>query len=229
MFLSDDNPADDLVELDAAQARHARRVLRLTDGEQVEVFDGHGGVGCGILTGGPSTTRVRLERIWREPPSRPRIELAVAFPKGGRVDDLVAQLSQLGADALIPLCTRRSVVRPRDAKLSRLAQQAIEHARQCRRAHLLEIEPVADLDDVLARPCDLLLVADPQGQAMADLAGRLAAAAVVRVLIGPEGGWSDEELERVRRRAAVPWRFGPHVMRIETAAAAAAAILRQSC
>lgn len=225
-----------VVDLDADQARHARRVLRLEDGAHVEVFDGRGRIGQGRLTtgaGGRKTTAVCLERVWTEPPATPRIEIAAALPKGSRVDDLVGQLSQLGADLLIPMRTRRSVVDPRPAKLDRLALQAIEHARQCRRAHLLAVDAVTTLDQVLQRPCDRLLLADPRGDRLDVLEPRASSAptepAVVRVLIGPEGGFTDEEEAAILDHAARRWCFGPHVMRIETAAAAATAILRDRC
>lgn len=214
------------IELDAEQTRYARRVLRLRDGEEVEVFDGRGAVGQGRLRTSDGRTGVALDRLWHEPHARPRLEIAVALPKGSRVDDLVGQLTQLGADVLIPLRTERGVVDPRPTKLDRLERQVIEHARQCRRAHLLEVTGTTSLADVLARPCDLLLLADPQGQGPSGMDKCLDAADVVRVLIGPEGGFSDQERRDAHAAGAIPWRLGPHVLRIETAASAAASILR---
>jgi 16S rRNA (uracil1498-N3)-methyltransferase len=117
-------------------------------------------------------------------------------------------------------------VDPRPGKLQRLERQVIEHARQCRRAHLLEVAAAASLADVLARPSDLLLLADPHDRAQQAIDQRLGDAAVVRVLIGPEGGFDDDEREAALAAGALPWSLGPHVLRIETAAAAAVAILR---
>lgn len=229
--LSDNRPpAVWWLALDADQAQHARRVLRMRDGDEAEFFDGRGTLARGRLTTVGGRLGAAISQRLYEPAPRPRLEIAVALPKGGRVDDLVGQLTQLGADALIPLSTERSVVEPRPVKLHRLQRQVVEHARQCRRSHLLEVTDVQSFAQVLSRPCDLLLLADPQGQSgVAVIDQRLRDAAVIRVLIGPEGGFSDQELEGARVARALAWRMGPHVLRIETAAAAAVAILRHRC
>lgn len=224
--LSDGDLRD--VALPRDEAHHALRVLRLRDGDAVEVFDGRGGVARGrLMTVGRAAT-VRIERTWSEPAARPHVQVAVALPKGPRADTMVAALSQAGAQAMTPLRVERSVVQPRDAKLDRFARAAIESAKQCGRAHVMTINPMRSLDDVLGEPHDLRLLTDPQGSAAVD-ATALRAAERVLILVGPEGGWTDAERAAADQAGCIRWWVGPHVMRVETAAPAAAAIVRYLC
>jgi len=218
--------SDVFVQLDAEQAHHARKVLRLRPNDLVELCDGRGRVGTGAIDLTGSEARVRLHGVRDEPPPRPAIDIAAALPKGPRLEDMVNQLSQVGADTLIPLRSARSVVDPRAGKFDRLGRIAVEAAKQCRRATLLEIEQMTDFADALARPADLRLLAAPDGDAGATIAEALTKAQRVLVLIGPEGGWTSEEISSAAAAGFVPWRLGPHVMRVETAAAAAVSVLR---
>jgi 16S rRNA (uracil1498-N3)-methyltransferase len=182
---------------------------------------------------------LRVENVVFAAPLSPRLEVWSAVPKGGRVDELVDQLSQLGVAVWVPMHCARSVVEPRDHKLDRLRRIAVESAKQCGRAWLMEIAGITPFERAFAAlPAKggegIVLLADAEGNHMSARAGftdRLLGAAVVRLLIGPEGGWDDRELDRARGDApggSLPIhvvRFGPHTMRIETAATAAAAIV----
>lgn len=222
-----------LVYLDLDESRHARKVLRLEPGEVVGLLDGCGRVGTGVLgaCGKGQAAEVRVTSYRLVPPTRPAIDLATAVPKGGHADEMLASLSQLGVTRLIPLRTQRSIVDPRPKKIDKFNRAAMESAKQCGRAYLMEIAPVATLGEVLAQGHDLrLIAAPPVGDAPTSagpaIEARLRAAERVLILIGPEGGWTPEELDEATKAGAVRWALGPHVMRIETAAAAAAAIAR---
>lgn len=238
-----------LVYLDLDESRHARKVLRLEPGEVVGLLDGCGRVGTGVLgeCGKGQAAEVRVTSYRLVPPTRPAIDLAAAVPKGDHADEMLASLSQLGVTRLIPLRTQRSIVDPRPKKLDKFNRAAMQSAKQCGRAWLMEIAPVATLGEVLAEQHELRLIAaaperEPGAAAGPGAAGagvpgagptsgppieaRLRAAERVLILIGPEGGWTPEELEEAGRAGAVRWTLGPHVMRIETAAAAAAAVVR---
>ncbi len=238
--------------LDVEQAKHARRVLRLSDGDRVELFDGQGHVGVGVLGQGRD---VRIERAWQVPAVSPRLTIASAVPKGPRADAMVDQLGQLGVSRFIPMATTRSVVRPRDAKLDRWSRGAIETAKQCGRAWLMEITPMLGFDQVLGmveqfvsrRGESALHEERESGDAsgsendngsggicvmgLPESAGAISplevkSAAEIMVMIGPEGGWTDDEIAQAKAIGVQGWTFGPHVMRIETAAVAAAALVR---
>jgi 16S rRNA (uracil1498-N3)-methyltransferase len=215
------------VELSPTESRHAR-VLRLKVGDAVELFDGRGLIAQGRVAaaGRGEAVTVDIESARRVGPPAPRLDVAVAIPKGPRGDAMIEQLSQAGADRLIPLRTQRSVVHPRDTKVQKMARTAVESAKQCGRAYVMAVEPPTDLAAVLQRPYDLRLIAQPGSDVPADLPARLSRAAGVLVVIGPEGGWSPPELALCAEHGCLAWRLGPHVLRIETAAVAAATLVR---
>lgn len=163
---------------------------------------------------------LRVQSVRLSEPLSPRVEVWTAVPKGGRVDDMVDQLSQVGASAWVPMQCARSVVEPREHKLDRLRRIAIESAKQCVRPWLMEIAPIASFADAFQLPMVAVrgggvgeertgrlavILADARGvefepkPVLLQAKGQGAAAAptTVRVLIGPEGGWEERELGRI--------------------------------
>jgi 16S rRNA (uracil1498-N3)-methyltransferase len=212
------------------EAAHAIRVKRLEPGEAVCVMDGAGVIGEGrverAIKGGKRegpTLEVRIgarrEVAW--PGVTPGVEVFAATPKGGRVDEMVDGLSQVGAAVWSPLQTERGVVDPREAKLARLERIAREAAKQCGRAWVLRIGGQKSFAEAIVGDGVRVVVADATGEAWAGIKDQRP----VRLLIGPEGGWTEQELAAARRAGVEVARFGVHTMRIETAAVAACAII----
>ena len=232
--LDRDEPlSDDSVTLDADQARHAHTVLRLRVGDRVEMFDGCGRVGVAVIEqwaiGAQQPAILRLTSVRTVPPPATTIDAACAIPKGPRGAAMAAALSQVGADRLVPLRCRRAAVDPGRINRGRFEKAAIESARQCGRAHLLKVDPPATIDELIRQSYDVRLLGTPTADphvASGALAEQLRGAARVLILIGPEGGWTDQEQAAAVAGGCTPWSFGTHVMRIETACAAAVAIVR---
>lgn len=213
--------------LGADETKHARKVLRITRGEPVELFDGTGKVGTAILESYSEHGAVCLvTAITEMPPLLPRITVAGAVPKGSHADEMINQLSQLGCNRYIPITTEHSVVDPRDGKIDRFRRIAVESAKQSGRLTLMQVEDVQDFGDILAEVCDFGVICTPKGQRPADLAADLRDRQHAIVLIGPEGGFSDDELHRAVHAGYVKWCMSPNVLRIETAACAAVSLLR---
>jgi 16S rRNA (uracil1498-N3)-methyltransferase len=209
----DDLAAPALAEVDR---HHLERVLRLRAGEVVTVSDGRGRWrACRFATGG------QLEvdgAVVVEPAPAPALTIGFALVKGERPEWVVQKLTEVGVDRIVVLHTARSVVRwdagdDRAARrLERLARVAREAAMQSHRAWLPAIEGPVGFGSAAAWP----------GACLAD-AGAAGGPSLARpsVLVGPEGGWTDEELG-----AGLPSiRLGPHVLRTETAAVAAGTLL----
>lgn len=219
--------ADPRCVLDADETRHARKALRIAPGDTLELFDGTGRVGTAVLERyGSQGAICRITHIAEVPPLKPRITVATAIPKGNRADDMVNQLSQLGADRVIPMVTTHSVVDPRDGKVERFRRIALEAAKQSGRLTLMEIAPVTPFHDVLAEVCDFGVVCAPQAGRPDDVSDQLHGCQEAIVLIGPEGGFTEEELHRAVHAGYVAWSISPNVLRIETAAVTAVSLLR---
>lgn len=230
--LSEAPAAPDLFcTLDAEETRHARKVLRLSAGDRIELFDGRGHLADAELmeflkTRAGVTTVCRVGETRAVPEVRPRITVASAVPKGPRAEAMVNQLGQLGADVFVAVRCERSVVEPGGGKIERFEKAALAAAKQSGRPWMMRVEAMSDLTAVLARPKSVGLVLDPGGSANADLPEALRAAEEVVVLIGPEGGWSDAELAAAQDAGFGRWRINLNTLRIETAAAAAVGLLR---
>lgn len=207
------------LEIGGEEANHAVRVKRLRIGEVVGLFDGRGLVARATVTrtdaGKRSVLGLEVAVLEQVAPVSPRLEVWCPPPKGDRLEGMIDQLSQLGVAAWRPLRTARA---ERDAfRGDRLERAAIEAAKQCGRAWVLEIGEWAEFGDAIQDP--RVIVADASG----DRAGPAEADGVL--VLGPEGGWTPEELALALATGRRTVRFGVHVMRIETAAAAGAACL----
>lgn len=193
-------------------------VLRLGAGDNVKLFDNRTGEWLAAIAeaGKKRVTLIVGERL-RERESVPDLWLLFAPVKRGRIDWLVEKATELGVARLVPVLTRRTIVDR--LNLDRLRAHAIEAAEQCERTALPELAEAQKLDAVLkAWPTDRsLYFADEQGGE--PFAPRPGCAAI---LIGPEGGFTDEERAAIRARPqASAVSLGPRILRADTAALAA--------
>lgn len=204
------------------------RVLRAKIGDEVCVFAGTGVewpariVQIGRDEVALDVGAARPDAVAEGPP----LVLAVALPKGERQKWLVEKLTELGVARLVPLVTARGVAEATPAALARLRRTVIEASKQCGRNTLLEIAAPATQADLLARldPGTWPLVADPAGPPLATIP-RPASPGAILALVGPEGGFTPEEIAAAVAAGSTRVSLGPHVLRIETAAIALAARL----
>jgi 16S rRNA (uracil1498-N3)-methyltransferase len=207
------------IALDAAQANYLGNVLRLGVGSELLVFDGFSGEWLAQI-GEAAKKRMSLtvERRTREAESIPDVWLAFAPVKRARTDWLVEKATELGAARLMPVMTQRTVAER--VRLDRLESIAIEAAEQCGRTRVPEIvEPVKLARFVEALdPARRMYFADETGGEPLASAMREGPAAI---LVGPEGGFTEEERALVRGSGASAISLGPRILRAETAALAA--------
>lgn len=212
------------IALPDALAHHALRVLRLKAGESVVLFNGQGGEYPAVLDVDGKAGHAQLgDFSAREAELAGRITLVQGLPSGDKMDWVVEKAVELGASRVSPIAAQRSVLQlsgprldKRVAHWQRIAQSAAE---QCGRNRLMAVDAPRSLADWLAEPAEgLRLLCHPE--AGEDLAGKLRAApglTALTLLVGPEGGWSDKELELARQAGVQAVRFGPRVLRTETA------------
>ncbi|MFG0286002.1 MAG: RsmE family RNA methyltransferase [Phycisphaerales bacterium JB039] len=209
-------PSAGPLTIEGEEARHAARVKRLRIGESVEVLSGVGRraparVGAIGKRGRDWIVELQTGQPVDEAPIAPRIEVCSACPKGDRLEHMIDQLSQVGAACWRPLESQRSGPGPRAGKLDRLRRVAIEAAKQCGRAWLLEIGAPITLAEALRAGSRVVLL-DASGEPVSVTTDN------TTILVGPEGGWSESELTDARESGATVARLGPLTMRIEVAA-----------
>ena len=203
---------------------HSIRVVRARPGEEVELFDRAGNAARGVVE---SIERDRAVIATREPlPSRESplaLHLAMAVIQLEKFELVLQKATELGVKTFIPLVTERVELRPERYanKTERWNKIVFEAVKQCGRAVIPNIEAPATFDEVLARSgTKILFDADAEPPA----ADRQPPTALT-LLIGPEGGWSDDELRSARDHNVWFERLGPRRLRAETAAICAVSVL----
>jgi 16S rRNA (uracil1498-N3)-methyltransferase len=209
--------------LDGAPANYLGNVLRLAPGAEVKLFDDRTGEWLArVEEAGRKRVTLTIRQLLRPREEAPDLWLLFAPLKRGPIDFLVEKATELGARRLMPVLTRRT--NADRVNLERLRAHSIEAAEQCDRTALpMLAEPVKLAAALRDWPADrpLYFADETGGEAMAE-AVRAGSGAI---LIGPEGGFTDEERAAIRALpSAVPVALGPRILRAETAAVAAITI-----
>jgi 16S rRNA (uracil1498-N3)-methyltransferase len=223
--------AGDTVELSGDEGRHAVVVKRIRVGEQVALTDGAGTTATvTVAVTSRSSLTATVEAVASHPPEMPRVVVVQAIPKGDRGELAVEMLTEVGVDVVVPWAASRSVAVWRGDKqakaLARWRSTAREAAKQARRCWFPEVADVVTTAQVvdLLRDASVPVVLDEAASGpLADLPvpGR----GEIVIVVGPEGGISDEELEAFAAVGAEPVRMGTSVLRTSTAGVAATAAL----
>jgi len=221
------------LELPTPCVHHALRVLRLRDGEEITLFNGQGGEFHGpLLVESRGSAHFRCERFDpREVELRWRITVAQGLAGTEKMDWIVEKAVELGAFAIQPVAAERSVIKLTPERAQRRGQHwtDLSHSasEQCGRNRIATILPVTSLLAWLTGPHSdaLRLILLPQAAHSIRGIGAPSIGQNVEILVGPEGGFSDAEVEAARNAGFVPVDLGPRVLRCETAAAAALAML----
>lgn len=216
------------LELDGPEAHHLATVCRLRPGDAVSLFNGDGHEYPARVEA-VERRRVRLEVTGQDAPARElgfALEVAAPLPKGDRAQFMVEKLTELGVATFVPLAAARSVVQPRETKLDKLQRWVIEASKQCGRNVLMAVAPPARWEDYVrgAARGALRVLAHPVGERAAfDRHALAPSARSVSVAVGPEGGFTDEEVTAGREAGWTVVGLGPRTLRVETAAVVLAA------
>jgi len=231
LFVEHELGAGRRIELDRDQAHYLRHVLRLADGALIAAFDGRNGEWLARLVGqGRRGTALDLVEQLRPQTPQGDLDLLFAPLKHARLDYMVQKAVEMGASRLAPVVTRHTQVAR--LNLDRMRANAIEAAEQCGILSLPVIAPPLPLLEAMAAlPPDRALIFCDEA---AGQEGPIAALEALRrgplaVLIGPEGGFADEERRALLGRpGTLRLSLGPRIMRADTAAVAALALV-QAC
>jgi len=219
-------------EISGGDAQHLTRVLRVEPGQRYEISDNRSAYLAEIETARKQQVVFRTLEKLPPPPQEARIVLNAALIKFDRFEWMIEKATELGVDTIVPFHAARGErgLDPAARKrIERWRRIALEASQQSRRAHLPVIETPSSFDDILRVPADhrFVLDEDPQAPPLARaLPDSRSPSDAIAVLIGPEGGWTDAERQRFSGFTRIS--LGPRILRAETAAIAALAILRSA-
>lgn len=218
--------------LDKEETLHLARVLRLGVGARVEVCDGRGGnfvARVATLEKGGATLRI-LGRLapWGESPLP--LVLGIGLAKGEALDEAIRQATEMGVSRILPFISERSESLPPERleqRLGRWQRLARESIKSCQRSLLPHIEPVCDFATALQGPeeCKLIFWEEERGGGLKSFLRR-SRPRDVRILIGPEGGFSREEAVLARGAGFRSVSLGPRRLKVATATLAAITLMQ---
>jgi 16S rRNA (uracil1498-N3)-methyltransferase len=218
------------VTVEGDRARRIANVLRLRSGDRFIMFSGDG-----------REWQVRVERVAhqrvhltiedllrQEAASTPTLEIAIAVVRATRMDWAIEKCVEAGADAIRPLTTEHSVRGAGDSKgrTDRWERLVVEATEQCGRLYMASVLEPMPLETWMRREHGVLLYGDPDGEAWSNVAQRIAPTGRLAFVVGPEGGFSASETAALRGANGIGVRISPNVLRTETAAVVATALVR---
>jgi 16S rRNA (uracil1498-N3)-methyltransferase len=223
--------AGDVVRLDGDEGRHAVTVTRVVVGERIILGDGAGHTGlCEVIaTEGKSALEARVLEIVATRSPEPRVTVVQALPKSERSELAVDLATEAGADEIVPWQSARCVAKwvgPKaDKGVAKWRSAAVAAAKQSRRAHIPTIAPLARTSDVRTMASDVVLrggvVAVLHESATTSLRSLDLAVPEIMLVVGPEGGLDDSEIDDLTAVGATAVMLGPEVLRTSSAAAVA--------
>lgn len=221
----------DCIQLEGSEAHHLLNVLRAKEGDSVEIFNGEGEFANAVLQS-KSKRSATLEIISSqlEPERKHDLIIASAVPKGDRFRWMIEKLTELNVSEFIPLSTTRSVVDPGQGKISKMEQTMISACKQSGRNRLMKIHPVTNFEDLFEKEsAETTLLAHPGGDPLFRTLSGITDEnhfKKITLIIGPEGGLTDEEVTFSLENGACQISLGETILRMETAAITGASVLQ---
>jgi len=234
-FLPRKNISDQRATVAGPELGHLRRVLRLGPGDPIVVFDDagweHEAVIRSLSAQAAEIEIVRSFQAERESPLE--LTLAVGLTKGEKMDFVVEKATELGVQAIAPFVSAYTVPKLDHHKIERRGERwqkiALAAAKQCGRTRIPEIFPLSDFEDLVEHTTgslNLLFWEKEARQTLKQVHATDSDARSILLVIGPEGGFSDQEAGLAQRHEFKPIRLGRRILRAETAAVTAASLVQ---
>ena len=213
------------IRISESERHHLLNVLRLKVDDRVEVFDGEGNRYIASLCD-TRTTPLQAKILWHQfqPRTPPYITLFQGLPKFDKMDLIVQKTTEIGVNQIAPVICQRSIPRSvvqqkRTVRWQRIANEA---AKQCKRPHFARVFAPQGLEACLGRVnhLDLLILLweGEKRQGLKEILRNHGEAKSVGLFVGPEGGFTDEEVKLALQNSCLPATFGENILRTETAA-----------
>ena len=235
-YVSPEYIKDKKIVISSAEARHIKNVLRVGKGDMITVFDGTGRE-YAVLVENMASTKVEgriIEERMVQTETQIEITLFQGLPKSGKMDFVIEKCTELGAKKIVPVLTARSIpdideknINKRMARWERIAREA---TKQCGRTQVPQVSKIIQLQDAFKEKFDLCLILW-EGEKDCKLKDVLNKYEIfkypcrVGIFIGPEGGFTREEIGQARYNNAISISLGPRILRTETAGMTATAIV----
>jgi len=227
-FVAADTLGGDTIEITGEALHHLRTVLRLGPGAELLLLDGEGACcQARLATVGRDRATATATARWTAAEHPCPLRLLQALPKGDKLDLVLQKGTELGVTVFQPLLSRRTLTRADTSRRGRWQRIVSEAARQSRRPRLPRLEPLCSLGEALEKvdePLRLVLW-EESARPLREVLPATPPAAVA-LLIGPEGGFTADEVAAVAAAGFVPVHLGPRILRTETAGLAAGAVLQ---
>ena len=222
-YVRDLIPSGGEIALPTQEAHHALRVMRVQVGDEIELFDGEGNQAratiCRIERKECFCQQDPVSDVSREPSVA--LHFAIALPKPDRARELVERLTELGVHRLTPVIADRTQRPPSVSQIDKLKRAVVEACKQCGRNQIMQIEEARKSSELFRTSNDeTMIIAHPDGSPIEAI---LPIRASAKIAIGPEGGWTESELEAARQAGYTQVGLGSRIYRVETAAIATAA------
>ena len=226
-----------IIAIEGSEVQHIKNVLRLKPGDSIRLFDGQGfEYEADIQRLLANRVEIRIRHKYPATKESPiQIAVAPALLKEKKMDRLLRHLCELGITHWVPFIAERSVSRPDPERLTaregRWNKIVKESCKQCQRARLPEISKIMSFEEVVqyGQTCDLKIVFyENESAALHSLisSSRQPAPKKILLILGPEGGFSDQEIEKVKAAGFVVAGLGPRILRAETATMAACTLIQ---
>jgi len=234
-------PNQGTVDLPTCEAHHASRVLRCSNGDSIVLFDGKGNEAHATIQSIDKRTVIAAigSSVFAPRDHSGRLHFAIAIPKGDRQRNTIEKLVELGVDSLSPLNSSRSIAVVNEDNAERLERYVVEACKQCGRNRFMSIRPTLSMGDIKDYADSIALNSEPNGAAIWILHPKIDGQTAYTIheansfancnqkllfLVGPEGGFTDEEVAKAVRQGARILSLGERIQRVETAAATAAVL-----
>lgn len=231
IFLQDKitDPDTSLFILKGEDVRYISRVMRLGEKDPLSLVDGSGIELIGTI--GVATKdqiEIDIHKAIRHPaPEKTELKIIYGIAKGAKTDLVLQKATELGIDTIQLAICQRSVARPKESahKINRYREVIRQACRQSERIYLPKLEPITTFDEALASTQDLNFIAQSGGSAVDMHQEAIKRTQTIAIAIGPEGGFSDQELQLAKTKGFIPISLGKHILRSETAAITALSLL----
>ena len=227
-----------MLRIEGDEVRHIRKVLRLKAGDEVVVFDGSAKEYEGtIVKEGSNAVVIAVQNVLSSESESPlEIVLAQSLLKGEKMDYLIQKATELGVKRIIPFFSSRTIPLLEESRrlkrYHRWKRIAVEASKQCGRGVVPKIEPLQDYFEMVQTATQdslRLILWEKEGARLKDILTGSKEKKKIFFVIGPEGGFTQEEIEHARREGFIPVKLGRRILRSETSSLCLLSILQYEC